>query len=246
MRMEAAVVSEKGIRQSMEDAYYLDLNFGDQGWVYGGVYDGHSGDYAARYASEKLHLVFFEKLLTGLPPGQAHSYAYEAVSQELMSQDSGTTAVDFLIQNTQMFIANAGDARAIVVSKNGVLQLTVDHRMDNREEQERVTKMGAFINYPYVTRGDQGLMPTRSIGDRYFKPVGVVAAPYINEYLITQDDMMLIAACDGLWDFMTNQEVAAMAREYPEPLYFLDVLMHEVMEKRMGTDNLTIIAVALA
>ena len=79
--------------------------------------------------------------------------------------------------------------------------------MDDPEERERVQKMGAAIEYPYVVRGRQGLAPTRTIGDEYFKSVGVISAPSLNEHSISPDDFMLVSACDGLWDFMTNEEV---------------------------------------
>ena len=34
-------------------------------------------------------------------------------------------------------------------------------------------------------RGYRGLMPTRTIGDQYFKPVGIIATPSVNEYKIS-------------------------------------------------------------
>jgi serine/threonine protein phosphatase PrpC len=243
--MKAAVTSEKGIRPSMEDDHVLDVNFGNKGWIYGGIYDGHNGDYAAKYAAKRLHRIFLENLLGGLEPGKAFTLSYETVSREVSEQESGTTAVDFLIQDKRIYTANAGDARAILVNRKGVSQLTVDHRVDNPDERERVEKMGASIDYPYVVKGYQGLMPTRTIGDQYFKAAGVIATPSLNEYLITPGDSMLISACDGLWDFMNNGEVAALAEEYPEPKSLLNALTPEVLINRLGTDNLTIIAVSL-
>jgi len=243
--MNTAVISENGIRLGMEDAYYLDPDFGGKGWIYGGIYDGHNGDYAAKYAAERLHRICLERLLSGLAPGQAFTLSYETVSQEVSQQESGTTAVDFLIQDRRIFTANVGDTRAIVIRQSGASQLTVDHRVDNAEERARVIKMGSYIDYPYVVRENLGLMPTRSIGDQYFKAVGVIATPSISEHLITPDDLMLVAACDGLWDFINNEEVAALAREHPEPKLLLDILTHEVLVNRLGTDNLTMIVVSL-
>lgn len=243
--MQAAVTSEKGIRPSMEDAHYLDLDFGGKGWIYGGIYDGHNGDYAAKYAAERLHQIFLEKLLSGLTPEPAFTQSYETVSQEVSEQESGTTAVDILIKGNRIYMANAGDARAIVISQNSVSQLTVDHRVDNTEERGRVEKAGASIDYPYVIRGNLGLMPTRSIGDQYFKAVGVIATPSISKHLIAPDDLMLVAACDGLWDFISNKGVAAFVREFAEPKLLLDALAREILFNRLGTDNLTIIAISL-
>jgi protein phosphatase PTC2/3 len=244
--MKAAVVSEKGSRPTMEDAHYLDLNFGNEDWIFGGIYDGHNGDSTAKYAAENLQRIFLRKLLGGLTPQQAFSDSYETVSREIGRQESGTTTVDFLIRNTLVYTANVGDARAIIVSRHRVSQLTIDHRLDDAGERTRVSKMGAIIDYPYIFRGNQGLMPTRTIGDEYFKAVGVIAAPSLGEHLIAPDDLMLISACDGLWDFMNNAEAAELAREYPEPESLLEVLTREVLVNRAGTDNLTMIAVSLS
>ncbi len=243
--MEAVVISEQGIRPEMEDAHFLDLNFADKGWIFGGIYDGHGGRSAARYASERLLQIFLERLLSGSPPQEAFVASYELTSEELKAQSSGTTAVTFLIRDKEIFTANVGDARAGVINKQGFHQLTVDHRLDNPAERERVLKMGGRIVYPYTYRGGLGLMPTRTIGDQYFKPIGIIATPSVSEYRIADDDLILLAACDGLFDVMTNEEVADFARRFLQPKALVQELKNEVLINRLGMDNLTIIAVSL-
>lgn len=243
--MEAAMISEKGRRPEMEDAHFLDLSFAGRGWVFGGVYDGHGGNLAAKHAAQRVHQIFLDRLLSGLSPQEAFIKSYELTSDELKTQTSGTTAVNFLIKDGQIFTANAGDARAIVISKSGVSQLTVDHRLDNPEERQRIEKMGGHIDYPYVYKGYQGIMPTRTIGDEYFKPVGVIATPSVSDYKTSKDDLILLAACDGLFDVMSNEEVANLAQESPQPQTLVEALKYEVLVNRFGTDNLTIIVVSL-
>lgn len=229
----------------MEDAHHLDLDFAGEGWVFGGVYDGHGGRTAAEYCAERLHRVFLEDLLSGLPPAEAFVHSYEAVSDELKGQESGASAVSFLVREGWITAANAGDARAIVVGEKAVRQLTLDHRLDNPEERQRIESRGGIVRYPYAYRGGMGLMPTRSIGDQFFKPVGVIATPSVGEHRITGEDIMLVAACDGLFDFMSNEEVAGFARAFPDPERLVQALKDEVLFSRLGTDNLTIIAVSL-
>ncbi len=229
----------------MEDSHFLDMAFGGKDWVFGGVYDGHSGDYAARYTAERLHRIFLEALLSGVSPQEAFVASYEKTSEELKVQRSGTTAVDFFIREGKIYAANVGDARAIVIGDKMIHRLTVDHRLENAEERQRIESMGGYIEYPYTYRGVEGLMPTRTIGDEYFKPVGIIATPSVSEYAITEDDFMLVAACDGLFDFMTNEEVAEFAREFRQPEMLVEALKRQVLINRLGTDNLTIIAVSL-
>lgn len=243
--MEAAFVSEQGVRLEMEDAHYLDTDFGHKGWLFGGVYDGHGGKYAATYSAEQLHKVFLKKILSAISPQQAFIASYEEISGGLKHHNSGTTAVNILIDGKNIYTANAGDARTIVITTETVIPLSVDHRVDNPEEKHRIETMGGKIKYPYVMRGDSGLMPTRTIGDEYFKPVGVIATPSANEYHISQNDLVLIAACDGLFDFMSNEEIAELARHITKPESLVEILKNEVLFNRGGTDNLTIIAVKL-
>jgi serine/threonine protein phosphatase PrpC len=244
--MKTAVISEQGIRLAMEDAYYLETNFGSMNWIFGGIYDGHSGGYAAQFAAERLHQIFLRQFLSRMIPGQAFINAYETVSNELKFQDSGTVAVNFLIKDGAIYTANVGDARAIIVDGDRVIQLTTDHRLDNPEEKQRIENMGGKIISPYIVTDKGGLMPTRTIGDEYFKTVGVIATPTVNEYSIQHDDMILIAGCDGLFDFIGNEEIADFARQIQEPKQLLERLKKEVLYIRNGTDNLTIIAVGLS
>lgn len=243
--MEAAVISEKGARREMEDAHFLDLNFTNKGWAFAGIYDGHGGKLAAKYASERLHQIFLQGLLSCFSSQEAFIKSYQLVSEELKTQDSGTTAVNCLIKERQIFTANVGDARAIVISDQGLSQLTVDHRLDNLIERQRIEDMGGQIRYPYACRGHQGLMPTRTIGDRYFKNIGIIATPSVSEYKISQDDLILLMACDGLFDVMTSEEAADFARRFPQPETLLEVLKTEVLVNRLGSDNLTMIAFSL-
>ncbi len=243
--MQTTVISEKGLRPAMEDTYYLETNFAGTGWIFGGIYDGHGGVAAADYAARRLHRVFQKQLSTARTPQQAFIESYEIISSEMRLEDIGATAVNFLIGNKEIVTANAGDARALVIGEKDMHQLTVDHRLDNPEERQRVERMGGQIMYPYFYRGNQGLMPTRALGDEYFRPVGVTPTPSVTTYRITGDDFMFLAACDGLFDFMSNEEVAACARQFREPAHLLEELKQEVLTNRSGTDNLTIIAVSL-
>jgi serine/threonine protein phosphatase PrpC len=51
-----------------------------------------------------------------------------------------------------------------------------------------------------VARGGHGLMVTRALGDRWFRPVGVIGVPEVTELELPADARALIAATDGLWD----------------------------------------------
>lgn len=243
--MKTAIISEQGLRWSMEDAHLFEPDLGGRGWVFGGVYDGHGGRRASEYTAVNLHRFLLKHLDEGLDPEPAFSRAYEDTSNELAYQDSGTTAATILLQGRQLTVANAGDTRAIMLGGSQVRQLTTDHRLDNPQERERIEASGGRVAPPYVMRGFRGLMPTRSIGDEYFKPVGIIARPSTDSLQIAAEDRFLLLACDGLFDVMSNNEVAEAARDEPDAEALAERLRQEVLEVRMGTDNLTILILEL-
>lgn len=87
-------------------------------------------------------------------------------------------------------------------------------------------------------------MATRSIGNENSK-IGIIATPSVHRHRISGDDLALVAACDGVFDFMSNEEVAEIACKYRNPTRIVAVLKDEVLGVRAGSDNLTIIVVSL-
>lgn len=241
----ATVISEQGARIHMEDFHFLDPDFGGKGLTYGGVYDGHSGAYAAGYAAQTLHTYFLDCLRNEFTPSKAFCVAYQKVSDDLKNQTSGTTAATFLLDQTHIHAANAGDSRIIVVGEDEPRQLTVDHRLDNPEEVERIILSGGKIDYPYIIKGSQGLMPTRSLGDEYFRDVGVIPLPATCVHKISDRDKWLVAGTDGLFDEMDNESVSCLCRKYTEPWLLAETLVREVLTECTMPDNTTVILVKL-
>lgn len=236
-----AVISEIGRRPSMEDRYHLEERA--EG-LFGGVYDGHGGEAAVNFIHQRLHKRFWANLSRGLPPPEAMKRAYEEVEQELQEEESGATAGTFFLAGDQLTYAHLGDVRLVLVGRDKTAALTRDHRVDDPKELERVRKAGAQIYYPYLLRGDRGLMPTRSFGDAFFREVGVLATPEVRTRRIQPTDLFLILACDGLWDTVGTAEAGLLVRTCQKAEEAAERLRREVWE-RGGTDNLTMIVVQL-
>ena len=58
----------------------------------------------------------------------------------------------------------------------------------------------AFIDAP-------GLAMTRSMGDKVGAQAGVSATPEIKEFKMTAQDKFIVIASDGVWEYMTNEQV---------------------------------------
>lgn len=51
---------------------------------------------------------------------------------------------------------------------------------------------------------------TRSLGDSLAKHIGVIAEPEIFMFKFHKDDRILVLASDGIWEFLSNEEVAEL------------------------------------
>ena len=79
----------------------------------------------------------------------------------------GCTACLCLITKTDIYCANSGDSRAILVTKAGrVIELSHDHKPDVDTETKRIKAAGGFVEESRV----QGVIAvSRAIGDWEYK-----------------------------------------------------------------------------
>jgi len=160
---------------------------------------------------------------------------------------SGTTLVYALKINDDVYCANIGDSRCIVVrNKNEVIALSEDQKPENPGEKERILAAGGRVEPlpgpPNVDRGPDrvwlgevdvpGLAMSRSIGDEVSQTVGVVSVPEIKSYKIDPRDKCLVLASDGVWEFITNEEACAIVYKYlPDYQKACDVLCDEATRR---------------
>jgi serine/threonine protein phosphatase PrpC len=126
-------------------------------------------------------------------------------------------------------------------------RLTYDHRVDDDGEQERIKKAGGFFTRNRVL----GILAvTRAFGDHGMKEF-VCADPFLTEVDLTQklDPTMVILACDGVWDVLTDQEAGDIIMdEYNKiggPFEDAGKLLVQRSIERGTADNVTAIVVFL-
>jgi protein phosphatase 1E len=228
MGIDAAVRGAQGPRVSMEDRHVLETT-GER--VSGAVFDGHMGTQVAVYAAGA-----YPGMLE-LPPATALRRLHES-SRGL---PGGACAVVFRIDGDAVSVANVGDAELALVREGEVEVVTEAHRLSNPSERARLSGAGGLIEDPYVIdpRTGDGLMPTRCLGDHAFEAVGIVCEPA--EWTGELRSGWLVAACDGLWDVLSPDELPAFldgsAAEVAERL------TSEALDVRGVYDNVTVIVV---
>lgn len=134
---------------------------------------------------------------------------------------SGTTAVTLIKQGQDLVIANVGDSRAVLGTrdKNNALvaiQLTVDLKPNLPREAARIRQCNGRVyaseDEPEVARlwlpdhDSPGLAITRAFGDFCMKDFGLISVPDVSYHRLTERDEFIILATDGVWDVLSNKE----------------------------------------
>ena len=110
--------------------------------------------------------------------------------------------------------------------------LNRDHKPECKDEAERILKRGGRIDSfrDYYNNGEPigpqrvwlqdqempGLAMSRSMGDRVAHSVGVSAEPEVKEFTLGLDDKFMVIASDGVWEFLSNEDVANIVLPYYE------------------------------
>jgi len=148
---------------------------------------------------------------------------------------SGSTLVFGLVIGTEdeaknlsrrIYCGNVGDSRAVLIreqdGKHVAKAMSVDQKPDNPGERERIEAAGGRIATIQGPPGEElgpmrvwlkdlevpGLAMSRSIGDDISQQVGVISIPEVTHHEIQPSDEYAVWATDGVWEFLSNQEVA--------------------------------------
>ncbi|KAI4460956.1 protein phosphatase 2c [Holotrichia oblita] len=217
-----SVYALKNLRRKMEDRHVVvhDLNtmFNIQQASpssYYAIFDGHAGHDAAAYSSAHLHQYLAESKHFINNPEQALIDAFCKTDALFIDKcrveklSSGTTAVCALLRPKEktLYIAWAGDSQALLVNQGKVLQCVAPHKPSREDEKNRIEEQGGLVIYWGTWRVNGQLAVSRAIGDAEYKPY-VTATPDVQEIPLSGGEDFLILACDGLWDFLSEDDAA--------------------------------------
>eukprot|EP01015_Nassula_variabilis_P015354 TRINITY_DN228_c0_g1_i2.p1 TRINITY_DN228_c0_g1~~TRINITY_DN228_c0_g1_i2.p1 ORF type:complete len:383 (+),score=45.55 TRINITY_DN228_c0_g1_i2:101-1249(+) len=188
--------------------------------------------------------------------------ANESFEQELQHSCSfvGCTANVVLLDNVtqELIIANAGDAKCVLMRQGHVKELTIDHKPEDVNEKLRIEKAGGQI---FGGRVNGNINVSRSIGDLGFKNdenLGVneqliIPLPDITtEKFLGQGIEFLVLGCDGVWEKMGCEFVLKSieegiqnrksVRQIIEEL-FDQLISPSYQENPKGCDNMSMVIV---
>ncbi|KAG5556038.1 hypothetical protein RHGRI_006611 [Rhododendron griersonianum] len=158
----------------------------------------------------------------------------------------GCTAIAALIVRNKLFVANAGDCRAMLCRASCAHSLSKDHVASCLDERERIIRTGGQVTWVVDTWrvGPAALQVTRSIGDGDLKP-SVTAEPEITETILSVEDEYLVLASDGLWDVMSEAEVVNIMKDTVKEAGMCSKRLATEAAGRGSRDNITVIVVFL-
>jgi len=238
-----------------------------------GVYDGHGGREAAEYIRDHLHVNVAKRMAqrvlsmgaagtgTGSPASVARDFDLgdamklgaadtEAalLSQSLEWQSTAGAVVAFTIfAGMQLYVAHAGDSRAVLCRDGRALDLTQDHKPGLESEQSRVSSLGGFISDGCVN-GE--IQVSRALGDVNLstraKMLGLSAEVQLSKFYLSDEDEFVIIACDGLWDVLNSASAVAYARhcllQHNDIQRCADELVQQALRQH-SSDNVSVIVI---
>lgn len=236
--MEIGHAAIQGLRAHFEDKHIITTMKGLADHAFVAVLDGHAGTLTAEHAAEHLASILQEtkqwKKYVALSES-ARATSQDLVSQALVQafldmddslrkilvtdsnvvhNESGSAVICALISPSHIYCANLGDCRCVLASKGDVVAMSADHKPSLYEEEKRIQQAGGFVQFDRV---NGMLAMSRALGDFTYKMNDklsaskqlVIAYPDISVRSRSPDsDMVLILACDGVWDVVSNYEAA--------------------------------------
>ncbi|KAG5324941.1 Y0417 phosphatase, partial [Pseudoatta argentina] len=182
------------------------------------------------------------------------------VNTEKPGSDSGCTAVVAILKENELYVANAGDSRCVLCRDGQAIELSLDHKPEDAPEMERIVKAGGEVTNDGRVNG--GLNLSRALGDHAYKQNMVLppqeqmisALPDIRHITIDPEkDEFMVLACDGIWNFMTSQNVVQFVRTRLSQNYeniskiceelFDHCLAPDTLGDGTGCDNMTAVII---
>ena len=132
--------------------------------------------------------------------------------QTLSADDlnSGGVATVLYLDNMELFVANVGDAQAMLMHSDGGYKiLTQQHYPAERRERQRIREAGGYVSRH--GKLNDVLEVSRAFGYIQMMPA-VMAAPHITQTPLKEQDEMILIASRELWEFLTPDVVVDVAR----------------------------------
>lgn len=224
-------------KTAMEDRYaFKDCFCNDPQSGFFAIYDGYSGSMAAEKCACYLGEIL-ERKIEGI---YNNSMKHEDVNAEIRAafndafaemdrillygveeqsrnRWSGCSALTCLLRGNNLYVANAGNIRAVLCRGDGSIErLSHNHSPTDKKERRRVLKAKGDICKSDKTALVNGVVKsTRGLGnhgDPNLKS-SVIRVPVVNCLTLDESDQFLILATNGVWEVFSEEEVILLLED---------------------------------
>ncbi len=271
------VSAMQGWRKSMEDAHISIPNLTGTTGLFA-VFDGHGGVEVAKFCAKYMPIELLKNMNF---KAENYKTALEEVflrmDSMLMSDSNGDLLKEFnndadntnsfagctanvvLVTRKEIYVANAGDSRALVYTLDGeIIPLSSDHKPDLEMERIRIQKAGGFVSEGRV---NDNLNLSRAIGDLEYKKNPALkpeqqiisAFPDIVVKPIEKKFNFILIGCDGIWETLSTKEICLLieAQIKASPKVKLSSVVENLLNKLvaketmdgLGCDNMSAILI---
>lgn len=123
---------------------------------------------------------------------------------------SGGVATVMFLQQSELYVANVGDAQAMLIhAEGGHRMLTRKHDPAEPNERQRIRDAGGWVSRQ--GKLNDILEVSRAFGYVHLMPA-VQAAPHITQITIKEQDEMVLIASKELWEYLSPDLVVDVAR----------------------------------
>ncbi|KAI9348402.1 hypothetical protein BD770DRAFT_395368 [Pilaira anomala] len=164
-------------------------------------------------------------------------------SSYIIDKNSGASAVVCYISGTKLYVANVGDALAVISRNNGqAFEITQKHIPLNPSEVSRIRAAGGYVSNSGLLNNE--LKVSRSFGHFHLIPV-VNCNPFVSTIELAENDEFVIMASRGLWDRMTYQTAVDIARTEKDDLMAAAQKLRDFAITYGATDNLMVMVIGV-
>ncbi|XP_059519383.1 protein phosphatase 1M isoform X4 [Myotis daubentonii] len=141
----------------------------------------------------------------------------EVIGRELEAagQVGGCTALVAVSLKGKLYVANAGDSRAILVRRDEVRPLSSEFTPES--ERQRIQQLARLLGTLAVSRG-LGDHQLRVLDTNIQLKPFLLSVPQVTvldlDQLELQEEDVVVMATDGLWDVLSNEQVARLVRSF--------------------------------
>lgn len=260
---DVGIASCQGRRGDMEDqdlaiAFKIKIGSQEHNLSLFGIFDGHGGKKASAFVKTNLVHYLKEALekenpenLTDKGIFKALKKCFEKLDKDYVGRD-GTTATIAVVMGEDVWVANVGDSRTLLVNNEGrATQASEDAKPSIARYKEDIEKRGSSVSDYGRLAGI--LAVARAIGDRdvvgKYGMKAVSPKPKITRYSLDEfPNGYIVLACDGLFDVTTTTRTGAaviqMSKEEASPENIAACLVHSAITNG-SEDNVSVMAVKL-